>query len=90
MVLFIIPQQSHEEIKKISFKDIMGISLAIKNNYKVAIISGEKNSIIDKVADKFNLDDVHQGIKDKLAALYIIADKYSHTSYRIFVIWEMI
>ena len=69
--------QSHEEIKRISFQDIMGISLAVKNNYKVAIISGEKNTIIDRVADKFNLDDVHQGIKDKLAALYCILNKYS-------------
>ena len=68
---------SHEEIKRISFKDIMGMSLAIKNNYKIAIISGEKNSIIDKVANKFNLEDVHQGIKDKLCAMQSISEKYS-------------
>lgn len=68
---------SYEEIKKLSFKDIMGISLAVKNNYKVAIISGEKNTIIDRVANRFKLDDVHQGIKDKLTVLHNIADKYS-------------
>ena len=67
---------SEEEIKRISFKDIMGISLAIKNGFKVAIISGEKNKIIDKLAGKFNLEDVHQGIKDKLSALQSIAEKY--------------
>jgi len=67
---------SDEEIKRISFKDIMGISLAIKNGYKVAIISGEKNKIIDKLANKFCLEDVHQGIKDKLASLQSIAEKY--------------
>jgi len=67
---------SDEEIKKISFKDIMGISLAVKNGYKVAIISGEKNKIIDKLANKFCLEDVHQGIKDKLSALRSIAEKY--------------
>ncbi len=33
--------------KKISFKDIMGVSLAIKNGYKVAIISGESSNILD-------------------------------------------
>lgn len=65
------------ELKKISFKDIMGLSLAVKNGYKVAIISGEKNQIIDKLASKFNLEDVHQGIRDKLAVLLTIADKYS-------------
>lgn len=68
---------SHEELKRISFKDIMGISLAVKNNYKVAIISGEKNNIIDRVAAKFNLEDVHQGIKDKLSALLAISEKYN-------------
>jgi YrbI family 3-deoxy-D-manno-octulosonate 8-phosphate phosphatase len=68
---------SDEEIKKISFKDIMGISLALKNNYKVGIISGEKNKIIDKVAKKFKLEDVHQGIRDKLSILKSISEKYS-------------
>ncbi|OGI02157.1 MAG: hypothetical protein A2104_03850, partial [Candidatus Melainabacteria bacterium GWF2_32_7] len=67
---------SDEEIKRISFKDIMGISLAVKNGYKVAIISGEKNKIIDKLANKFLLQDVHQGIKDKLTSLQSIAEKY--------------
>lgn len=67
---------SDEEIKRISFKDIMGISLAIKNNYKIAIISGEKNKIIDKIANKFNLEDIYQGTKDKLVALQSIAAKY--------------
>jgi 3-deoxy-D-manno-octulosonate 8-phosphate phosphatase (KDO 8-P phosphatase) len=68
---------SDEEVKRVSFKDIMGISLALKNGYKVAIISGERNKIIDKIAEKFNLEDVHQGIRDKLSVLSAIADKYS-------------
>ena len=67
---------SDEEVKRISFKDIMGMSLAIKNGYKVAIISGEKNYIIDRLAAKFCLEDVHQGIKDKVAALMSISGKY--------------
>ncbi|EKE03109.1 MAG: acylneuraminate cytidylyltransferase [uncultured bacterium] len=69
--------ESLEEIKRVSFKDIMGMSLAVKNGYKVAIISGERNKIIDRVANKFNLEDVHQGIKDKLAILLSISEKYS-------------
>jgi 3-deoxy-D-manno-octulosonate 8-phosphate phosphatase (KDO 8-P phosphatase) len=68
---------SDEEYKRLSFKDIMGISIAIKNGYKVAIISGEKNQIIDKVARKFNLEDVHQGIRDKYSVLKILCEKYS-------------
>ncbi len=68
---------SDEQTKRISFKDIMGMSLAVKNGYIIAIISGEKNSIIDKLAGKFKLEDVHQGIKDKLPVLKGISEKYS-------------
>ncbi|HSA06528.1 MAG TPA: HAD hydrolase family protein [Candidatus Gastranaerophilales bacterium] len=68
---------SDEEIKKLSFKDIMGISIALKNGYKVAIISGEKNYIIDRLAAKFNLEDVHQGIRDKFSVLRSISEKYN-------------
>lgn len=74
---------SDEETKRISYKDIMGISLAMKNGYKVAIISGEKNKIIDKLASKFNLEDVHQGIKDKLLVLQSIAEKYQFSQEEI-------
>jgi len=66
-----------DEHKKVSFKDIMGMSLAIKHGFKIAVISGEKNGIIDKVASKFNLEDVHQGIRDKLPVLLSISEKYS-------------
>jgi len=74
---------SDEEIKRISFKDIMGISLALKNDFKVAIISGEKNKIIDKLADKFSLEDIHQGIKDKLSVLKSVAEKYNFSQDEI-------
>ncbi len=67
---------SEEEIKKISFKDIMGISLAVKNGYIVAIISGEDSPIIDRLANKFQLEDVYKGIKDKLSVLNKISKKY--------------
>ncbi len=66
-----------EETKRISFKDIMGMSIALKNGYKIGIVSGEKNSIIDKLAAKFNLEDVHQGIRDKLTVLKGISEKYN-------------
>lgn len=67
---------SDEETKKLNFKDIMGMSVALKNGYKIAVISGEKNKIIDKLAGKFGLEDIHQGIKDKLPVLHRIAEKY--------------
>ncbi len=68
---------SEEQLKKLNFKDIMGLSLAVKSGYKVAIISGEKNKIIDNIAGRFNLQDVHQGIKDKLSVLKGVLEKNS-------------
>jgi len=72
-----LSSNSLEEQKRVSFKDIMGMSLAVKNGYKIAIISGEKNQIIDIIARKFNLTEVHQGIRNKLKVLEYIASKYN-------------
>jgi 3-deoxy-D-manno-octulosonate 8-phosphate phosphatase (KDO 8-P phosphatase) len=61
--------------KRISFKDIMGISLAIKAGLKVGIISGENHSTIDFVQNKFNLEEVHKGIKNKAEILKQIIER---------------
>ena len=66
-----------ETSRKLNFKDIMAVSLLCKNGYKVGIISGEANSAIDLVAEKFNLVDVHQGIRNKLEVLESIIKKYN-------------
>ena len=66
-----------ETSRKLNFKDIMAISLLCKNGYKVGIISGEANSAINLIAKKFNLEDVHQGIRNKLEVLESIIQKYN-------------
>lgn len=68
---------SDEEVKKLNFKDIMGLSLAVKNGYTVAIISGENSPIIDKIAKRFNLTEIHKGIKDKGIVLEQMINKYN-------------
>ncbi len=65
------------KLKKLSFKDLMGISIAVKTGIKVAVISGEKSPEIDYIADKFSLVDIHQGIREKLPVLESIKSKYS-------------
>lgn len=74
---FVYFSSENTELKRVSYKDIMGMSVAVKNGYRLAIISGEKTPIIDKISNKFNLEDVHQGIRDKLSILLTIAAKYS-------------
>ena len=60
-----LPDKTDDLIKKISFKDIMGISIAVKSGIKVGIISGENSRAIDFLKNKFNLEEVHQKIKNK-------------------------
>lgn len=64
-------------IKKLSYKDIMGVSIAIKNGINVAIISGEKSKQVEYIANKFNLTEIHQGIRIKLPVLQEIKEKYN-------------
>lgn len=65
-----------EMTRKINFKDIMAFSILKKNNYKIGIISGEKNSSIDLISKTFNIDEVHQGIRVKIDVIKNIIDKY--------------
>ena len=65
------------KVKKLSFKDLMGVYVATKNDIKVGIISGEKSKEIDYIADKFDLVDIHQGIRNKLTVLQEIKQKYN-------------
>ena len=68
-----------EMTRKLNFKDIMAFSLLKKNGYKVGIISGEANSAIDLIAKKFDIEEIHQGIRNKLEVLESIINKYSLT-----------
>ena len=65
-----------EMSRKINFKDIMGFSLLKKNGYKIGIISGEKNSAIDKISVTFKIDEVHQDIRIKIDVVKSIINKY--------------
>lgn len=64
-------------LKKLSYKDLMGVSIAVKNGINVAIISGEQSKEIDYVAEKFNLEDIHQGIRIKSPILDGLKKKYN-------------
>ena len=55
--------------KKVSYKDLMGVSVAIKNGIKVAIISGSHAGAIDTLNEKFELAGAFQGIRNKLPVL---------------------
>lgn len=63
--------------RKLNYKDIMAFALLNKNNLRVAIISGEKNSAIELLSERFNISEVHQGIRVKIDVLKDIISKYN-------------
>lgn len=64
------------ELKRFSFRDIMGISRASKQGIVFALISGEKSPLIDRYAAKMGIQDVFQGCQDKEAALRVFAKSH--------------
>lgn len=76
------------KLKRLSFKDLMGVSVAVKNGLKVAVISGEVSPEIDYVAQKFNLQDIHQGIRNKLPVLENIKKKYNLSNDEILYVGD--
>ena len=65
-----------EMTRKLNFKDVMAFSILKKKGYKIAIISGEGNSAIKVLDEKFNLDEVYENIRIKIDVLKSIIDKY--------------
>jgi 3-deoxy-D-manno-octulosonate 8-phosphate phosphatase (KDO 8-P phosphatase) len=62
------------ELKRFSFSDVMGISLARKAGILFALISGEDSPLVDRFAKKMGITDVYKGCKDKAAALRSFCD----------------
>lgn len=66
-----------EMSRKLNFKDVMAFSMLRKNGYHIGIISGEKNSAIDIIKNKFNIEEVHQGIRIKIDVIKSIVERYN-------------
>jgi 3-deoxy-D-manno-octulosonate 8-phosphate phosphatase (KDO 8-P phosphatase) len=62
------------ELKRFSFRDIMGIARASRDGVIFALISGEKNPIVDRYAAKMRITRVWQGCTEKDAALREFAE----------------
>jgi 3-deoxy-D-manno-octulosonate 8-phosphate phosphatase (KDO 8-P phosphatase) len=65
-----------EELKRFSFRDVMGISRGRQAGLVFAIISGEDSPLVDRFALKMGITDVYKGIKDKASALRSFAQDH--------------
>jgi 3-deoxy-D-manno-octulosonate 8-phosphate phosphatase (KDO 8-P phosphatase) len=68
--------ETGRESKRVSFADIMGVSLGRRAGLHFALISGEASPCLDHIACKFGITDVYAGCKDKAAALAEFAGKH--------------
>ncbi len=68
---------SHDEMKRFSFADIMGISLLRRLGLKLALISGEPSPLVDRYAVKMHLHHVVKGTRDKAGALREFTEKFT-------------
>jgi 3-deoxy-D-manno-octulosonate 8-phosphate phosphatase (KDO 8-P phosphatase) len=58
-----------EEWKRFSFSDVMGVSLARRAGFMLALISGEDSTLVDRYAEKMQIKHVVKGCRDKAAAV---------------------
>lgn len=63
-------------LKKFNAKDGMGISFLRERGIRTAIITGENTPIVLRRAEKLPIDEVFLGVRDKLAVLRSLAEKY--------------
>lgn len=74
--------------RKVNFKDIMAVSLLKKAGIQLAFISGEKNPIIDLLAERFSLFEVHQNIRVKIDVLKSILERNKLKSEEVLYIGD--
>jgi N-acylneuraminate cytidylyltransferase len=65
------------ELKKFNIRDGMGIVLLRKAGYKIAFVTTENTKIVEKRAERLQVDDLHQGIFRKTDAIEKLIQKYS-------------
>ncbi|AKB43001.1 MULTISPECIES: acylneuraminate cytidylyltransferase [Methanosarcina] len=69
--------ENGDELKKFNTRDGMGIQLLREKGIKTAIVTKEKTKIVEARANKLKVDEVYQGIVDKLSIFEELREKYS-------------
>ncbi len=65
-----------DELKKFNTRDGKGIELLRNAGIKTAFITSEQTHLLERRAAKLKIDELYQGVKDKLPALRQIMSKY--------------
>lgn len=68
-----------EELKSYHVRDGLGILLAHLAGFKTGIITGKTSKSLEIRAEKLKIEELHQGILDKIKVFETILDKYALT-----------
>lgn len=68
--------EAGRESKRISFADIMGVSIGRRAGLSFALVSGEGGPSLRHIAAKFGIDEVYPSCKDKAAAVRDFAARH--------------
>lgn len=68
---------SGDELKRFHVLDGVGFQLLHEAGIKTAIITTSSNPLIEKRADKLQVDDLVLGTRDKLSAITVLCSKYN-------------
>lgn len=74
---FVYINENSLSTRRLNYQDIMGCFMLKKNNINISIISGERNPAIEWIKETFQLEDVHQRIREKLPIMKSILEKYN-------------
>lgn len=80
--------ESSKVQKRLSFKDIMGVSILLKKGIKFGIVSGEDSNILKYFTDKFGMVDIYGGIRQKGIVLSELMEKYNLKSSEVLYIGD--
>ena len=62
-----------EELKRISFRDVMGVSIGRRAGLRFALISGEGGPLLERLGQRLQISDVYADCKDKASAVRAFA-----------------
>lgn len=71
------------ETKFFNVKDGLGIVGAVKQGYKVIIITGRKSDVVEKRAKELGITEIYQGISNKVQLLKELSEKYGVSNEEI-------
>lgn len=73
---FLLDENLNQQ-KRVNFVDIMGVSILLKKGIIFGIISGETTNILEYFREKFGIEEIHKGIRQKGIVLTELMKKYN-------------